>query len=410
MPLDLNNFAFALKTLYPEGIPSLVYKDNPFLAMVRKNTKFFGKDMEVPLIYGHTGSESAEIAEAWDNDSNTSGVAFRITRAKNFSVARVDNEAMMASEDNSGAIIEAWKTEMDGAIQKVKNALGHAVASDGSGCIGALSSVAAGVITLTNADDIVHYEKGDRLVSSTARTGGSLDAGYGVVTKVDRDAGSFTYTAVSSWDPQVASFLFKKGTYGKRIKGVAAWLPWTKPAANESFFGVDRSVDVVRMSGVRFDGSAMTYQDAFISAASRVGREEGAPNYAFVAFEDYKNFELEMADKKQIVQIEAKVKDAEGKVVATIGFEGLRIKTPRGNMDVIADKNFQRGYGYGLTMDTWCLHSLGDAPQVIKDPQDGKIVRRIQGTDNFGTEVAAYSQLACNAPGRNFVIKLPTAA
>lgn len=48
MALDLTSFDFALKEYYTdEKVEDLVYRDNPFLAMVPKREDFYGKKLPV---------------------------------------------------------------------------------------------------------------------------------------------------------------------------------------------------------------------------------------------------------------------------------------------------------------------------------------------------------------------------
>ena len=65
------------------------------------------------------------------------------------------------------------------------------------------------------------------------------------------------------------------------------WIPATAPSAGDAFWGVDRSKDVTRMAGVRFDGSSESIEEALIDGAALVAREGGQPDYCFMNFTSY---------------------------------------------------------------------------------------------------------------------------
>ena len=68
MGLDLTSFAPALKSYYTrDKVENMVYKDNPFLAMVPKMEDFFGANLPIPIIYGNPTGRSAAFATAQAN-------------------------------------------------------------------------------------------------------------------------------------------------------------------------------------------------------------------------------------------------------------------------------------------------------------------------------------------------------
>ena len=53
MALNMTTFAAALKQHYTgEKIENMVYKDNPFLAMISKYEEFGGENLKLPIKYG----------------------------------------------------------------------------------------------------------------------------------------------------------------------------------------------------------------------------------------------------------------------------------------------------------------------------------------------------------------------
>ena len=85
--LDLSSFAGGLKTIYTEReIRNLVYKSNPFTAMVPKFEEFYGDSRKIPLIYGNPQNIGANFAVANSIGSTSRINAFLLTRISNYSL------------------------------------------------------------------------------------------------------------------------------------------------------------------------------------------------------------------------------------------------------------------------------------------------------------------------------------
>jgi hypothetical protein len=400
MGVTLTSMDYALKTLYPDGVTPLVYKNNPLLAMLQKNTKFFGRNKVVDVIYANTQGRSATFANAQANAGSHKGIAFTITRKSDYADIVLDRETIKAAGNDEGAVVDALETETNSAIQVLKNSLAHAVWGDGTGKIGKVASFTGATITLTDVNDAVSFEVGKVINLSSTLSGGAVRSGTLQVSAVNRTTGVITFTQNVTTGISAAAnndYIFTDGDYGKKLTGLQGWLPTTDPSSGESFFGVDRSVDTIRLAGLRYDGSALSIEEALIQAAARLGREEGAPDYCFMNYLDFANLETALGSKKVYEDIAGPY---------GIGFKGLVIHGPNGDIRAVSDRNAPRGFAYLLEMDTWTLHSLGEAPEIISD--DGVKMLRQNSADGFEARMAYYAQLACEAPGRNAVVTLAT--
>jgi hypothetical protein len=400
MALDMTSFSAALKSLYtPEKIENMVYQDHPLLAMVSKNEKFGGDNMVIPVEYGDSQNASVSISTALAGTSTLKVKKFTIERVKFYSVATVDNETLLASEGDAGAFMRAATSAIDSAIRSASSNLAKALYGSGSGKLGAVSnsSFATTTLTLTNADDVTNFEVGMVLQVSADDGGGAVRSGTLTVSGVDRDAGTLTTSAnLSTGISAIAQndIIVQSGNYDGQIKGLLAWIPSTAPSST-SFFGMDRSSDVTRLGGIRFDGSAMPIEEALIGAASRAAREGARPNYCFMNYSKFADLEKALGSKVQIVNVE---------VAPKIGFPGLKIQGPRGIITVIADQNCPSDRAFMLQMDTWKLHSLRKAPHIMNT--DGLDWLRDANSDSVSIRVGYYAQLACKAPGYNVNIRL----
>lgn len=401
--LDLTSFASALKQHYTnDRIENMVYKDNPLLAMLPKMTDFGGKNLPIPIIYGNPQGRSATFSTAQANKTASKISDFVLTRNHDYALASIDNETLEASKGNQNAFMEAATTEIDGAINSVTRSLAISLYRTGSGSIGQVTSSSTGTsITLVEAADVTNFEVNMEIVFSTADGGGTVKSGSVTVTNVNRDTGVLTVdalTAIAGGAGVAANdFIFVQGDYDSKIKGLLAWLPSTAPGATP-FFSVDRSVDVTRLAGIRYDGSALPIEEALIGGIHRVAREGGNPSHCFLSYEKWD--ELAKALGSKVQYIDEAVKTGNG----YLNFRTIMVHGPRGPVKITADQNCPNARAFLLQMDVWKLYSLGKCPRILDT--DGLKMLRDSTADSVEVRVGYYAQLGCRAPGWNANIKL----
>lgn len=400
MSLDMTSFASALKVHYTaDRIENMVYADNPLLAMLPKYEQFGGKNLPIPIIYGNPQGRSAVFATAQANKNNSKLKDFVLTRNQDYSLASISNEVLEASKGNANAFMEAATVEIDGAIQSATRSLAIALYGTGSGSIGqvANSSFATTVLQLTEPSDVTNFEVGMKLQTSATNGGGTVRSGTLEVVGIDRDLGQVTMSGnLSAGISAIAQndFVFVQGDYDAKVKGLRAWLPDSAPTSSP-FFSVDRTADVTRLAGVRYDASAMPIEEGLISAAARVAREGGKPTHCFLNYQDFADLEKALGSKVQYIDM---------KVNAEIGFRGMVINGPRGPIKCIPDQNCPAGRAFMLQLDVWKLYSLGKAPRILD--ADGMKMLRESGADAVEVRIGYYAQLGCRAPGWNATVKL----
>lgn len=397
MALDLTSFDFALKEYYTdEMVEDLVYKDNPFLAMVPKREDFFGDLLPVPLIYGNPQGRSATFATAQANKTSTKGIKFNLTRKHDYSLADIDNETLLASENNKGAFLEARVTEINGVVNSLSRSLATAMFRDSGGSIGVTGTIATVNVTLATISEVTNYEVGMEIAAGPNQDGTSLRTGTATITAINRATG--VLTTDSNWTAQITGFvvndyLFVAGDATNKISGLDGWIPSTVTAT--AFFGVDRTLDSVRLGGVRVTGTGMPIEEALITGASQLAREGGKPDICFLNFEKFSDLEKALGSKIQYIDV---------KTTGQIMFPGIQINGPTGPIKVIPDRNCQHNIAWMLTMDSWRLYSLGKAPRVLNT--DGLQMLRISNSDGVEVRWGYYAQLGCRAPGWNGRISL----
>lgn len=411
MALDLSSLTPAMKQYYNQAMyEELVYSDNPFFAMVPKDEKFRALNMPIPLKISDGGgvSSSFSIAQAQSVAGTPAFRAFLLTHVQIFSLATVDGLAVELADSNSGAFIDALTASADSVYNNLARVVALQLFRSGAGELGQSNAIPATasttVIVLRNRGDATNFGVGQSIQVFAALTGGSARTVDGTISvlpisAVDVSAGTITCSVATTGSGTIAAgdFVFLEGTRGASnvISGLAGWIPSAAPSAT-TWFGVDRTVDATKLAGMRHDGSAQTIEEALIDGVFKVGKVGGKPEIAFVSFEQYGKLVKSLGSKVQYVDVK----------VGSVGFRALEIIGPRGTLKVCADMNLTADLAYLLDMKSWKLCSAGKAIDSIE--QDGMLWLRRPTADGLECRFAFRGNLACNAPGYNAVVILPS--
>ena len=402
----------AFKELYSkDGIVNNCYKNNPLLAMLPKFENAGGRYYYQPVLYSTPQSASATFSTAQTGSTTKySGIKdFNVTRVTEYGVVTVSNEAILASQTDAGAFLQARKLEMDACLQTVTNRIATSLYRTGYGEIGQVTSTAASsTLTLKNAEDIVNFEVGMDLVFASAPSSAALrDSGETLtVVSVNRSAGTMTISSntVNDYVSDINGiadddYIFAagdritgSGTTMYKIAGLGAWIPSSAPSST-SFFGVDRTADS-RLGGLRFDGTTYSIEEALVKAAVIAAKEGAQPDHCFISYPKYADLVNSLGSKVQFVDLK----------VGAVGFQGLKLYGPAGEMKVIPDRSCPSNRAFILQLDTWKLISLGPVPQILDYDGTGMWVR--QASDD-GVEIRAGAyNLTCSNPFANVNVQL----
>lgn len=408
--LDATAFAAALKQLYHKRVNELAYKKNPWFGMVPKNEEFGGANKAIAMRIAHVAGVSALFTNAQTNKRPSTYSRFTLTRAKRYALCSVDSETVLASQGDNFALLEAVKAEMDSAIHGASRAIAIDMFKNGGGARGQVSTgstVGSTTITLADINAITNFEVGMTVQASVDDgTGGAgVRSGSAVLTGVDRDLG--TLTVSGNWNaagniPNIATsdFLFLSGDYNAAVAGLEAWCPASAPGAT-LFFGLNRTADVTRLGGIRFDASTFAIEEGLIKALGRAGREGASIDTGFMNYVDWTALVNALGSKA--------VRPADTNSMATssdgnFGYETLVLHGPTGPVKIVPDQNCVQGVCWLLQLDTWTLHSIGSAPRILDE--DGTKMLREAAADAYEIRVGFYGNLACDAPGWNVRVKL----
>lgn len=404
----VTTFASLLKEYYTgDKVEEMTYATNPLLAIMPKMTEFYGKTLPIPIIYGTTqGSATFSVAVA--NKSSSQSKEFQLTRANDYSLASIGREAVMASESDRGAFLEAAKVNIDGAIRCATRSLAISAYRKGSGRRGKISAgsdVTTATITLNDINDITNFEVFMTLQLSATDGTGTVRTGTAQIAAVDRSAGTITFSAALNTFISAAAvndYIFRQGDYALVPTGLEGWIPpfsaRSTSAGTDSFFGVDRFADWVRLGGTYHDGTAQSIEEALMDGQSKVAREGGVISHAFCNNSQYRQLLKSLSSK-------VFYKPTTVEATATIAFSGIRIEGDAGAFDLIPDPNCPSSVIYLLQMNTWKHYSLGAAPDIFDRDTDQEMLRE-SGTDGYEVRVGSYSNFGCRAPGWNGRIEL----
>lgn len=415
------NQVATLKELYADDrdyLKDLVYKENPFLALVPKNESpdgMSGKYLPVPIEYGVPQGRSHTFSSAQGNQTATQVNSFFVYRISDYQIVSITNELLESTKTNAAAFIDSAKLMMDGGFRNATNNIAFELFSDGTGTRAQISATGwsfsnpTATVTLANASDIVNFEVGMTLRASATR-GGAVSSDTGAVATVNRATGVLTLTmSDSSPDTQWANsgYLSVDGdlpTAGTTtintclcLAGLLAWLPTTSPTST-LFWGVDRSTDPTRLGGCRFNATAYTIEEGITNALAFLNREGGKPDLCIMDFASYANLVNSLGAKVQYVQVNHDEVD--------VAFEGIRFQSAYGTVNVLADRSCPAQTAFLLTMNTWKLRSTGKVPHILTYGVEGLEGLRIGTADALEIRIGHYSNLICSAPGWNCVVQL----
>ncbi|HEX7140044.1 MAG TPA: hypothetical protein VF219_19490, partial [Vicinamibacterales bacterium] len=188
-------------------------------------------------------------------------------------------------------------------------------------------------------------------------TGGAgVKAGNLVVAGVDYQGGTVTFTSnLSTGIATIAQNdrLFMAGDYAAYYNGLAAWNPLVAPSAT-LFLGVNRTQNIVGLSGWRLVGNGGAYEDTIVDLVARMCSIGVKPNRIYMNPIDWAHW-AKTQNSKVIYDRASVPAFSEPELM----FEALKFMTPKGPADVIADVHCPQGQARILDLNEIKLMSNG---------------------------------------------------
>lgn len=404
MSLSLADVNPVLEELYlsDSTIPDQIMRNNPMMGVLPKSTDGGGKYRHVHLRHVRPQGRSAVFATAQANTVGSVRKAFDVVWRSNYQTAEVDGDVIDDAAGNKTIIIEHIKAEMDGALDNLRDDIAMNLFRNSGGARGQIASgEGSDTITLVDPTDIVNFEIGMTLTGSDwdgTGTPGTDRVGTAVVTALDRDLGTITTTA--DWDTLLVTaaaldYLFEEDDIGVKMSGLESWIPSVAPVGGDSFFGVDRSVDPVRLAGVRYDGTGQPLEEAIVQGAARVRRwKKASPiDCAFLNPTRYAALEVSLEGRKRVQEVKG------SGAAAHIGYNAIMVASPHGDIPVMSDPNCQEDVLWLLNKQSWMIETVGPMARLLDE--DGNAFLRKTNADGYELRVKNRGNMWCREPGSN---------
>lgn len=409
--MDIGAVGDALKIKYnPKRVALIGYENSPLYGMLPKRYDFTGRNYVIDIAHTGGGGVGATVNDAINNVGNHENDAFVLTRVNKYAVNNISGDVWRAAQSDTSSMFDAYRMAWDAPIYEFKRDLCLEMYRDGTGVRGSFTTVGAGAlttITLDNPDDIVFFERNQKLDIRPDREGasGTLANANSTVVAVSRRDGTITLAgATQALAATTQYFLFREGMYtaagtgNKRsVMGLMGWLPDDTVTLSTSFFGVSRDTDDVRLAGLFHDGSGKSVTEAVLDAGKFAYREGARPDHLFLNPEQMVELQKELQGKSFYEPTEAKATNG------VVAYKGFKINAASGSVTVLSDPDCPVGRGFMLTLPSWKLASMGQAPQVLD--LDGNTVLRAATEDAYQMRFGGYLNLGCDAPNQNVHIK-----
>jgi hypothetical protein len=423
-----SNQIAALKELYTDDkdyMKNIVYAKNPWLAMIPKNESpdgFAGKYIPVPLEYANPAGRAHVFANAQNQQTASSVVSYFVYAVQDYQLVTITNLLMEQTKTNAGAFVDEASRTLDNGFRNLSNNMAFEIFSGGTASRGQISTAGVSVsgttltFTLANPQTVVQFEVGMTL-QATATDGGAALTGSGStvlaaqITAVNRGTGTITAVVVqdtysSTW--AAGDYLQVYGDIGTAgattiagllgLSGLAAWVPATDPTSTDNFWGVNRSADVTRLGGLRYNAASMSISEGLTNALALANREGAAPDLILIDFVSYATLINELGAKVQYVQLEHDE--------VPVAFEAIHFHSAYGKIPVLADRSQPAQSANVLSQDTFKLRTLGKAPHILTYGMEGLEGLRVGNADALEIRIAYYGNEICSAPGYNMNVQL----
>jgi hypothetical protein len=224
---------------------------------------------------------------------------------------------------------------------------------------------------------------------STSYSNGQLS----VVLTVDNPAGFDSST--NKYIAKVGNAMgFSATNTEGNVIGMGNWIPTSAISGSDNFLGaINRSTDVLRLSGLNMSAGGRKYQEAVAEANAVSNSIGGAVDIILANPLDMNKASIELG--AQATREEFKTGYA--------GFDSLVMGGPAGGkLRWVADPNMDVGTLRGMTLDTWKLYHM----KAITHPvdEDGLLLRKDAGADVFQLALRSWPQQVCFEPYANWVI------
>lgn len=380
MAVTLSNADNALKSLYLDVITEQLNNNvNPLLAKIKQSTNdVWGKEVRKLAIYGMNGgigagTEDGELPEATGNNYGQF-----VTTLKNlYGTIEISDKAIRASENNVGAFVNLLNAEMDGLIKSSSFNFGRMLFGDGSGKLGKVVSIANGVVTMDNVQNLIEgmvvdfcTSAGVRIASASARRILTLDRANKKIT--------VSGTTLTASDVPAGSIVCIQNSYENEITGLKAIFDKNIT----TLYGLNKASNSWLNPYVLEDAGEI--DELTLQTALDTIEENSGSTVNFIV--------CSWGVRRALQKLFAK----NNRNVETMDLEGGYKAMNYNGIPIVADRFCPSGTMYLLNTEDFTLHQLCDWQWLAGD--DGKILKQVAGKPVYTATLVKYADLICARP------------
>jgi len=383
---------------------------NPILASmeIKAEDDGMGRGYIVPIEYGFGSSASATFttAQAKAAGATTGSAALRdrwvVQAVEKNAVAVFSRQAIDGAKGDKGKAFDVITREIDSKIALIRDRIAMDVLEAGWGRAATIQTSGVSTVYVTVGTSAINrFQVGDDLQASSSIDGAVLrNSGTALtVVGINTDTGVLTMSAnaaSASWAD--GDIVFKDGDRENSssptklcVTGLAEWVPTTAPTT--ALWGVTRT-GIPALGGLRLDCSGFSdHSTALIKAAMRLQQYRRKADTCFVSCDDYA---ILAQDKEAVKTVTIELGPYK------IGFDALKLATPAGSVNVVADSFLEQGKFYmgpfnDPVLAPKLIHNKGDSLVNIDD-HDGNMFLRTT-TTNYESRLYFRGNIAMACPG-----------
>ena len=407
-PVDNTSYLAFLKKYYigKKALYQLDNYKNPLIGMMKKDLGAGGSTWEQTVGVTNVVGGSAVYSNAYANSSQGVDKVFSGNYKKRFQDVKIQDFTIRSS-NGDGGIERVMRRKIDSLKYEFMQTINFQAYRDEGGSLVQLVATTGsnvvfnGTATCTNSTKAgMQYIKVDKTMNMGAALAGTgLEQSAGTPLKLtitgrNVSAGTFTYTANSAnAHPSGSAYLFEDGSAGLTLAGLRSWCPLTDTLAATTFKTVDRSIDVNGLGGIRVAAVGETIEESLNDAVAVHRQLGGDPDICLIHPKRFAQLKKELGDRIRYVESKGKALVG-GKNSFT--FRGIEIDGNGRPVVVHEDAACQTECTWIIESDVFVARSQGKWPFVPSE--DGLMVRRLTGTDQWQSELFAYMETVCARP------------
>ncbi len=389
------------RRLYGPDMIDAMWKDDPYLNRVKKDTSGFGEGRYVVVRIGDTSGVGGSFNVALRNQAPTQEQRFFVTERSIYSVFSMKGSFLRKHRGKPNTLLEGYKSQASSAKYGYQKLMEHAAWNDDGGTLGQLAT------TLNTSNMVLTFRTtkalfglnlmGKHLTFATDTGAGTSPAG-----ELNDGTNPYSVTVVAE-DPQNdqltvtgdngattlatavvgitnASYAFIDGFYNASLSGKKAWNPISAPSST-AFFGLDRTSSPAKLSGWRVSSKGMM-ESTLTYALTQGDMTEVEQPMAFCHGDDWWAYMQEIGSKVQASDGE---KQGSGKKM-------VEVYGPAGSCKLVRANRVPKGYAWVGDPAEDVLRSEGEIPQILNEDKAGVMLRagdddayqsRLGGDANF---------------------------